>query len=42
LVFTEPVEVTGDQIATFQKIVTANARPTQPLDGRTVEEDSSE
>jgi carbonic anhydrase len=42
LLFTEPVEVAPDQIAAFQKIVTANSRPTQPLNGRTVEEDSTE
>jgi carbonic anhydrase len=39
LVFTEPVELSADQAAaaTFK----TSARPVQPLNGRTVEEDST-
>jgi carbonic anhydrase len=40
LVFTEPAEISAEQIATAAKFKT-NARPVQPLNGRTVEEDST-
>ena len=39
--FTEPVEVSTEQIEAFRKIVGANARPVQPLNGRTIEDDTT-
>jgi carbonic anhydrase len=41
LIFTEPTDIAADQVAAFHKIFSANNRPTQPLNDRTVEEDSS-
>jgi carbonic anhydrase len=39
--FTEPVEVSADQIAAFRAIVPHNARPAQELNNREVQEDTT-
>ncbi len=39
--FIEPVEVSAEQVAVFQAIVDANARPLQPLNDREVTEDTT-
>ena len=36
-VLSEPIELSSEQIATFESIYPYNARPIKPLDGRTVE-----
>ena len=41
-VLKRPVEVSKAQIAAFRKLYNMNARPVQPLNDRTVEENSSE
>ena len=41
LVMTQPLSMSADQLAAFRRIISANNRPTQPLHGRTVFEDSS-
>ena len=33
----EPIELSPEQIATFESIYSYNARPIEPLDGRAVE-----
>jgi carbonic anhydrase len=40
-VMTTPVQMSADQIATFTKIVEGNNRPLQPLNGRTLAEDTT-
>jgi carbonic anhydrase len=40
-VMTEPVTLSKEQIAAFRRIHDGNARPTQPLNGRTVQRDTS-
>lgn len=39
--FTEPAEVSAEQVDAFRKVIGENARPAQPLNDRPVEEDSS-
>jgi carbonic anhydrase len=41
LIFTEPVEVSSEQVAIFQEIFPANARPLQPVNDREIQEDST-
>ena len=37
-VLKEPVEISKEQIAAFKKLYPMNARPVQPLNGRTLQE----
>ncbi len=41
-VIKEPVRMSGAQIAAFRRVMSGNNRPTQPLNGRVVAEDTSE
>jgi carbonic anhydrase len=41
LIFVEPVEISAEQIAVFQAIFAANARPLQLTNDRVIEEDST-
>jgi carbonic anhydrase len=41
LIFTEPVEISTEQVEAFRAIIAANNRPLQPANERTIEEDTS-
>ncbi len=41
LLMTEPVEVSGDQLAAFTRVIDGNNRPVQPLNEREVVEDTT-
>jgi carbonic anhydrase len=41
LLFTEPVEISPEQVEAFRAIIATNNRPIQPVNDRTIEEDTS-
>lgn len=42
MVFSEPIQMSAEQIAKFTQIIKGNNRPTQPLNGRTMQTDRIE